>query len=98
MLACAPPGPEYGQRGAGDGGPGDEGPGDEGPGGCGPAGDAGAGRLGPGSDGGVGRRGDAAQENPPGPTGLLRVCSSSRAWWAPISRATEDGQNATADG
>jgi hypothetical protein len=46
----------------------------------------------------VGRRVDAAQENPPGSTGLLRVCSSSRAWWAPISRATEDGQNATADG
>src|SRR6266581_2871707 len=93
MLACAPPGPEYGQRGAGDGSPGDEGPG-----GCGPAGGAGAGRLGPGSDGVVGRRVDAAQENPPGSTGLLRVCSSSRAWWALISRATEDGQNATADG
>ena len=46
----------------------------------------------------VGRCADAAQENPPPSGGLLRVCSSSRAWWAPISRATEDGQNATADG
>ena len=44
----------------------------------------------------VGRCAGAAQENPS--AGLLRVCSSSRAWWAPISRATEDGQNATADG
>ena len=50
----------------------------------------------PGSDGVVGRCVVVAQENPS--AGLLRVCSSSRAWWAPISRATEDGQNATADG
>ena len=41
---------------------------------------------------------DVAQENPPPSGGLLRVCSSSRTWWAPISRATDDGQNATADG
>src|SRR4029077_15599468 len=90
-LACAPPGPEYGQRGGA---------------GCCPGGRTGrcdgspdgAGPSRPGADGGVGRALDAAQENPSSSGGLLRVCSSSRAWWAPISRATDDGQNATADG
>src|SRR2546423_759550 len=85
--ACAPPGPEYGHRGVGPGAPGsgDSGAGDWDPGGGWP-----------GSDGVVGRCVAVAQENPS--AGLLRVCSSSRAWWAPIRRATEDGQNATADG